>query len=137
MNEELKALALRAVACPGWRWAPGMLVAIRGDGDAHAVVLKVFDGGGLLMADVSGPDGGWYRMEAGPVRDRVRPVLTDPGTCGHLLAMVREAWDAPEFYPALEVAGFRVFAGEGQWYGTEVEALVAALEAAPKREGAS
>jgi hypothetical protein len=65
------------------------------------------------------------------------PDLTDPATLGCLLALVREAWGDPlaVVSPVWEkgwMIGWRVcFARSGFFAGTEAEALVAALEAAP------
>lgn len=159
MNGELKALALRAIACPGWRWVPGMRVVICGKAstEADAVVLQALDGG-LLMADAGGPDGGWYRMAAGPVREPALPVLTDPATLGCLRSLVERAWEALVWLsPGMREANYcteelvveepvrwfvyRAADRNGLWVEhcgtgrTRADALVAALEAAPKREG--
>ena len=74
----------------------------------------------------------------------IYPSLTDPGTLGHLLGLVREAWKDPLIctangYPTLRwwVEGARfpehctTRKVPGTLYNTEAEALVAALEAAP------
>jgi len=120
-TQEAAALARRAVACPRWRWMPGMSThngarVVRVDADQYAV--------------------GWYPDGYLDVIAKVAtPDLTDPATLGCLLALVREAWIEPlaraEGYPD----GWRVYVprvsrlvGLGP---SEAEALVAALEAAP------
>lgn len=115
MTEEQIALARRAVACKGWRWMPGML---------HGTVA-----GGELRVCYRAGDLTLY-LDA----DRV-PDLTDPATMGCLLALVREASGDPFVYLA-PADGW--FVGRGARDGviaegaTEAEALVAALEAAPR-----
>jgi len=121
-------LARRAVACPGWRWLPGMR---------------------YQLINERGQIGGWMRasdrtahLDALDARDDTNevalPDLDDPATLGCLLALVREAWGDPSASPRLEAGWWRVYvssypgiAGGG---ATESEALVAALEAAPRRE---
>ncbi len=68
------------------------------------------------------------------------PDLTDPATLGCLLALVREAWGQPLVSVRWSVHGWRVLNTEGRAWcwrigkgSTEAEALVAALEAAPKQ----
>jgi len=121
MIDEQKALSRRAVACPKWRWLPGMLaVELAGPG-------KSLTGGRPVRVDDC-----WHAVNVW------RPVLTDPATLGCLLALVREAWGQDD------LGAFRVIVGqwctevtpqEGQhhaFYGSsEAEALVAALESAP------
>jgi len=127
-------LARRAVACKGWRWMPGMLVRY-GDGKAW-YRLTDGDGYGLPFKYVPpNPRDAW-------------PDLTDPATLGCLLALVREAWGDPHAYCAPRrasiIGGFLCGPGWYVWVApeflkggeywpspTEVEALVAALEAAP------
>lgn len=133
MTEEQIALARRAVACKGWKWMPGMLTT---------------DGFRVCRVDHDGYKFGWsnnnyaYRIAAD-----VLPVLTDPATLGCVLALVREAWGAPRALVRLSANGksFHVYDVDrdpmgGNWAAwlcgdrilqTEVEALVAALEAAP------
>jgi hypothetical protein len=140
MTPEIEALARRAVACPRWRWMPGML-------DQHdRRVLDTNTGRNLgfpvWWTDAIACD--CYEVYEKPDKARSEwadalPDLSDPATLGCLLALVREAWSEP----ILSVA----WAG-GRWYvvqrilrsvhalrwidtATEAEALVAALEIAP------
>ena len=102
-------LAKRAVACKHWRWMPGMLAVV---GVERQRVLS-----DKLPAY---PD--WL------------PDLTDPATLGCLLALVREAWGDDSICPDFNKMRWTILTwdccaiGDG---GTEAEALVAALEAAP------
>lgn len=112
MTDEQKALSRRAVACKGWRWMPGMLAHFEHDG---------------RYTRVSMPDA-WFSTTA-------LPDLSDPATLGCLLALVREAY-GPRCYTQA-CGGFWTVQNEDTeyWWGKncvyEVEALVAALEAAP------
>lgn len=127
-------LAKRAVACKRWRWMPGMLTT---DG------LRVAHNGDQLV----GISHDYKRNEWCELGLNGRlPDLDDPATLGCLLALVREAWDDQ----GLHCAG-RYGSGEWLWHvqggkphgasfrrhvyaighGTEAEALVAALKAAP------
>ena len=115
--------ARRAVACEHWRWLPGMRERATGwrwSGTAY-ISQERYPESGNCIAGVPEP----------------LPDLTDPATLGALLALVREAWgdqhmhcaiqeDAPGWWVACR-ADTSVVAGAS----TEVEALVAALEAAP------
>ena len=123
MTPELEALARRAVACPRWRWMPGMAYEERGrkcrvDESYLASAREDWHHGCTLVVD-------------------------DPATLGCLLALVREAWGDPRLvaiycepaHPgqsegwAVQCADNRLpVAGED--HETEAEALVAALEAA-------
>lgn len=129
MTKEQIALARRAVACKGWRWMAGMLDTTGRRFICHA---DCGEAAWVWHAD----DG----CEWLPVAERL-PDLTDPATLGCLLALVREAWGDPYafvgwFDPHWKVIRCRTesligcLAGRGD---TEAEALVAALEAAPKR----
>lgn len=106
LNNEL---AKRAVACKHWRWMPGMLID---DGTRLSVPL---------------PDRMLSTLD-------VMPDLTDPATLGCLLALVREAWNDPHLYVGRRIVGWgvcRPMHGCAHRRDTEVDALVAALEAAP------
>ena len=129
MSNDLETLARRTVACPKWRWMPGMLYHTQEQSnrltDDHFV-------GGLKLTPICLPD------------------LTDPATLGCLLALVREAWNDPTLGLFAVRGGrsgrpARVWAFGGRkprrrgwensiasaFYGDEVYALVSALEAAP------
>ena len=127
MTDEQIALARRAVACSGWKWLPGMLTS---------------DGFRVCRVDTDGYKFGYhteYNYAYAVVGD-VLPDLEDPATLGCLLALVREAWWqddmgasrykdqwSAEVTPQ-EAPNYAFYA----FYGaSEVEALVAALEAAP------
>ena len=128
MTPKIEALARRAVACPRWRWMPGMCLT---DGTR----LCSHGGRGSRRGEwIGSRDGGTVYVTGGI------PDLTDPATLVCLLMLVREAW----VYPSAHVAEmFTAGAGwlaytndEGdrdhRFYGAcKAEALVAALEAAP------
>jgi len=136
---EATALARRVVACPRWRWMPGMVTTYgqriaRVDADGYAVAY--YRGGHLQ-----------------PVEADALPDLSDPATLGCLLALVREAWGDPGFHAYLsdtyiKSSGLRAWAtngwisasrspdGRGGSYGgwgyvSEAQALVASLESTP------
>ena len=119
-DDEAMALGLRAVACKGFRWMGGMK-----DMQGRTVTPCIL-----------------FRAHPSDV-----PDFRDPATLGCLLALVREAWNAPRALVRLSANGksFHVFDVDrvttgGNWAAwlcgdrilqTEAEALVAALEAAP------
>ena len=128
MSEDTIDLARRAVACKGWKWLPGMLgwrtnhkgeqVRVRFVEcvedqelvDPRITVRKpsmtpIFQWGFSTVA-------GWSEAST------ILPDLRDPATLGCLLALVREAWGNPRL---------RVSRPDG----SDAEALVYALEAAP------
>lgn len=119
----MNALAQRLVACNRWRWMPGMRYS------TDSWRTEGFDRVPERMDTVAYAD--WLT----PGR---LPDLSDPGTLGCLLALVREAWGLPGAY----FRGGWIFNDNGgspedddEISGengmSEAEALVAALEAAP------
>jgi hypothetical protein len=152
MNDEMKALAQRAVASKHWRWMPGMLV--KGGRFCRwnqGTVGRVKDNVAVVMTD-NEDDEGWpadYIVSLGSILvDGARcwnmlPDLTEPATLGCLLHLVREAWESPDIFMILPGSYWRWSAPSStpHWrfsarleqldcYQTEAEALVAALEAA-------
>ncbi len=116
----MEELARRAVACRHWRWLPGMLAT----GEGYLGRARVID---TDCAPVNErPDLWEYRgylrgtANADEWPDTLLPDLSDPATVGCLLALVREACG--------DVAAFRCRRVSA---AVEIEALVAALEAAP------
>lgn len=123
MTTDFETLACRAVACRHWRWMPGMLTT-------YATRVNSVTRNGSPEPRLGG------LIEADPL-----PALDDPATMGCLLALVREAHNAPAAYLIGTVSNEWVvhhFAEpEGYWrpmtkrQSSEAAALVAALEAAP------
>lgn len=113
----LEDLGRRAVACKHWRWMEGMLA-----GTTRIVDVK--DGPYVFDSE--------YEDCAGLPHKAV-PDLSDPATLGCLLALVREAWANDNMHARPEGDRWRVWSDEpGAFvFGSEAEALVAALEAAP------
>ena len=104
--------AERAVACPRWRWLPGMLT--RSTGLDFRIVVETPDKAPGFVPD-----------------------LDDPATLGCLLALVQEAW-GPCWVVALTPPGEVVWQVRGvvprycfEEGATQGQALVLALEAAP------
>ncbi len=124
---DLKALARRAVACPRWRWMPGMVTTYgqriaRADADGYAVAY--YRGGHLQMVEAD-----------------ALPNLTDPATLGCLLALVREAWCDAEIAIVRErdlawivchsLCNAMLYDGRYIRGSTEAEAHIVALERSP------
>ena len=138
-------LARRAVACAGWM--PGMRV------DTGHRVLYLTEGSWLFVVD---DDGGtrWLHVEDDEDRpvDHALPDLDDAATVGCLEARLFESWPGARISikvdpwadagPLAEIvirtkfgAPPRSFVARGP--RARVEAIIAALEAAPKTGGAS
>jgi len=136
-NTDLESLARRAVACPRWRWMPGMRATWPDDSRPG----RRFERG--WVSDYSGKE------KFGCTDEHALPDLSDPATIGCLLALVREAWGKPVWVRTGAV-WIRTgdYGNEVCWRDgphsisilfpdrdadadSEVSALVAALEAAP------
>ena len=119
---ELETLGLRAVACPRWRWLPGM--AILGSKGRRVVVIGL-----------SGAPEATSGMNSRAIEPDELPDLSSPATRGAVLALTREAHGDPSFVVRCvaglwyEESNTRALVARGS--DTEAEALVAALEAAP------
>jgi hypothetical protein len=122
VTPDLDALGLRAVACKGWRWMPGMQGLRYSPGFADHLRVEI------CIASASHLD---LAAEWGCI-----PNLSDPATLGCLLALVREArGESTGFLTPAKGGGWTYWTGLYQadyFHGDiEAEALVAALEAAP------
>ena len=117
MNHDLVQLAKRAVACKGWKWLSGMAYT------DHAGVLWRIGAGGLMALEGD-----------------CLPVLNDSATKGCLLDLLRKVYKDPSLtthmikrnkYNVWRVGRLGIMP-LGEEYKSELEAMVAALEAAPK-----
>ena len=131
------ALARRAVACPGFRWMPGMRIE---SGLRLIYLIDCTEDGEEWM--VCPEDVGMEAFAHDPVFNGDLPDFDDDATLGALLGLVREAWRptcptpftldcSPELGDdspwTLLICGDR----SRTWAGPLAECLVAALEAAP------
>ena len=106
MTDNMIELAKRGIACKGWRWMPGMLAVT-----SNGVV-------GFRVAD---------SVVVPPTCLVGLPDFTDPATLGCLLALyeeTRKMLTCPD--PV-----YTMVAAWGLMHPRTLEALVAALEAAP------
>jgi len=122
MKPEEEALGRRAMACAHWQWKAG-LRAIKRQPRGHLIGVR------------------FTETEIGAVPGAI-PDLTDLGSLGCLLGLVREVWGDPHAHAEWneEDGSWRVVTRERRRIGTaihhshgatEAEALVVALEAAP------
>lgn len=132
----MEDLARRAVACPRWRWLPGMLTTT-----GYLITVADPSGAAGVQADDWWPKARGLEQWSGLApwaRGEILPDLTDPATVGALLALVREAWGCPHLSVVGTSEDWRIDAAGGpvgirdlHSYPSEAAALVAALEAAP------
>ena len=137
--DKFEELGKRAVACRHWRWMSGMklIVPSKHDGATGYTVR--------LQQDDYVPN------------PNEHPDLADPATLGCLLALVREVWHSPSLHTRIGVDGWEIrdtyctviddkpvtIVCGLDWksrggaidpngpHGSQIEAFVAALEAAP------
>ena len=135
MNDQMQALARRAVACKHWQWMDGMKPI-----DPNISYMD-YPRIGSLYEESS------HCMNSNLCKQfDLVPDLEDDATLGCLLALVREAWEDKwlackgEYSPT--GSNWLVYSGKphgrgfltrvaGTRYESEAEALIAALEAAP------
>ncbi|NDD31187.1 MAG: hypothetical protein EB084_23290 [Proteobacteria bacterium] len=144
MTQEMLALASRAVACPKWRWMPGM----RAVGQYPGYPVRVHEFGESVRdtEDMEEPEPwGWQQ----PARQGDHacpgpylPDLTDPATVGCIVALLRETRKDPygcvcvvTLEPSMRFACAWVsgpsVAKVFRLASTEAEALIIALEDTP------
>lgn len=135
MNDErltdMKALARRAVACRHWRWMPGMRADIRlarvvaVDEDGRACASK--EGKAMFVDPEDYVYSVWLAAEWLDDMGDALPDLTDPATLGCLL----EIYDQTRKRRICPDVVYTFAAVYGLTHQKTIEALVAALEAAP------
>jgi hypothetical protein len=148
-------LGIRATRCKRFEWIPGFLVMSNPErvprvigapiwsSDLRARVTCAVIGRwfGVAQYCVDYPDAEHETMSSDDLPGTI-PDLSDPGSIGCLLALVRKAWDDERISVAFAKAEGRfvivdslcsaMLADGRYFYGdTEAEALIAALEAAP------
>jgi hypothetical protein len=131
----MEDLAKRAVACPGWRWMPGMLIqTVGGPTDRIAGIDSTFIHAWAESQQTENPRGMWIRYRLDRMNKHGVPDLSDAATVGALLALVREAWGDPWIRVEPMSREWRTLHSRPAPFSagpTEAAALVAALEAAP------
>ena len=148
MNDDLRELGRRAVACSAFRWLPGMRLLPT----EHEVGGRVVTAAPAMVVaeeDVLGfdpyPNLPAWSGEAIQGDCTAVPDLSDPATIGCVLALVRGAWGEPAVHMIRHptwVPDGRGGTERATWWAvtggwryvtgpTEAAALVAALESAP------
>ncbi len=117
-------LARRAVACPRWRWMPGMSYIVPRAAPMEPIVGRVPD----LTRGWTGYPG-------------MLPDLANPATLGCVMALLDEAygewWVEPSPGADMRATRWAVYVWTGSLTrrsatgATRIKALIAALEAAP------
>ena len=136
-------VAEAAHGAPGW---PPLLQLLAGGGRREVPLADAQADRERGWPEFIAPARRWSEGDGFPQDGRL-PDLDDPATLGCLLALVREDWNDPHIYVRKSVTRNQwvawrkrlrddddeVKVSEGR---TEDESLVAALEAAPRREAA-
>ena len=124
MSTELETLGRRAVACPKWRWMPGMKTLCG---------VRVTDGSeDWLAGHLPGPTtkgGGWIDTKS----EGYLPDLSDAATVGCLLVLVRIVFRRPNlicYSLPIRSLWYIDFDNSRCTASTEAAALVIALETA-------
>lgn len=107
MNDDLKSLALAAVASKHWRWVPGMLCIH--EEWRTGLGLKPWDARILQVdCDYDPPalDVAWSWNESdGGIHPRgVLPVLTDDATAGCVERLACDVWQADQIHIRIPIA---------------------------------
>lgn len=135
MSSDTETLGRRAVACPKWRWLPGMVAqGIHPETNTFSFVrIEAFH-----ISKTA-------KEQAEQVLNPL-PLLSDAATLGCILHCVREAWQdqwmSCQGYYKHSGGQWTIYGGKphgsrflvrvaGEAYPSEAEALIAALEAAP------
>ena len=167
MKPEMMALGRRLLACPLFEWRIGMMAASmhvypwQESGTLlnwHGPMQRPLYGVVCYFIEQVGPIAHWYAEDEGwgdnwqlyngwTCPPDAFPDLTDPGTIGHLLALVREAHGDPCLYVGAVSTGVAALLGwavfRREMWGmvivargsTEGEALVEALSSASREKG--
>ena len=137
MTPELIALGRRAVACPRWKWRPGM-----SDTDGRRYQWR-HENRQVEACSESSEGGINWEEPIGAI-----PDLSDDATTGAVLGLVRQAWCDPTAHTRWSQSAMRweMLRSDAEWPPspkwvrilgagpTEAEALIAALGAAPPKE---
>jgi hypothetical protein len=130
-------LAIRAVRCANFRWIPGMQTR---DGDRVLMVGSEDHSPKIARWRMGGADAPYsssviWKFDS--IDMEALPDLSDPGTVGCLLSLVRELLDDPDAYMEKKTDGIDPgwmlwVRGRGYYAESEAEVLVMALEISAK-----